>query len=270
MNVPNPLRVHAEVSAGIGVALLDTMPQLARRRGVLLALVGRGPSPPWCSSPAVLDAMVGVLVSAGVPTSWCALGRAPDDIAALAKLSHADGDRRTIDVSFGEQRCTLPRGWVGRHLVLVTPMIVDEEPSADAVGPIAHGLRALTRPVGADDPELAARLVAEVFAGYTWIVDAEQLLLRARRATARARARPLSRVFAVGGLGHDDAMVLARARELDAWLLARAHGHDAAELDASFVGRAAAEPWPRVRVESVSAAGPLWSNRARTREVRRP
>lgn len=270
MNVPNPLRVHAEVSAGIGVALLDTMPQLARRRGVLLALVGRGPTPPWCSSTTALDAMVAVLVGAGVPTSWCALGRAPADIGALAKLSRAEGDRRTLELAFGEHRCCLPRGWVGRHLVLVTPMIVDEAPATEAAGPLAHGLRALARVTGHEDLALASRVVAEVFAGYTWLVDAEQLLLRARRATARARARPLARVYALGGLGHSDEMVRSRADAFDAWLLARAHGRADAPLAASFIGRAAAEPWPRVRVEPVSAAGPLWSPRPRTREVRRP
>ncbi|MFO0637406.1 MAG: hypothetical protein U0168_31660 [Nannocystaceae bacterium] len=273
MSLTQPPRVHVEPAAQVGAALVATLPQFARHRGALLAVVGRGPAPPWCPAPATFAEVVAALVRAGVPARWTPIGRAPRQLGSLSQLSRDGVDPRTLPVRLGASRCTVPRAWIGRHLILLVPAVVG--PADEDLGPVRAALLGLARAAGSPpqaDAALGAELLAGSFAGCSWIVDARQLLVRPRRPATRAHASGLDRAFVVGGVGWSADAVLARATALDAWIAASARLGTAAAAGPAleFDGGAATAPWPRARPEPVTIAGPLWSSRAGGREVRRP
>ncbi|MBX7083488.1 MAG: hypothetical protein K1X88_30045, partial [Nannocystaceae bacterium] len=257
---------------GLGAAVVATLPRFACRRGALLAVVGRGPAPPWCPAAASFAEVVGALVRAAVPARWTPIGRAPRQLGSLSQLSRDGVDPRTLPLRLGTSHCDVPRAWIGRHLVLHVPAVVG--PADEELGPLRAALVGLVRAAGSPDADaaLGAQLLASSFAGCTWIVDARQLLVRPRRPATRAHASALDRVFVVGGVGWSADEVLARATAFDAWISASARLGTAADAGPAwrFEGSAAAAPWPRMRPEPVTIAGPLWSVRAGGREVRRP
>src|SRR5687768_3687935 len=98
---PEVPRVVVDEVARIGIATTAVLPCHARRRGVVLALHGRGPAPPWCPDRADVDALVDALVAAGVPTRWTALGRARAGDGALRRLAPCSADPRTLPLVHG-------------------------------------------------------------------------------------------------------------------------------------------------------------------------
>jgi hypothetical protein len=254
--------------ARIGEATTAMLPSHARRRGVVLALHGRGPSPPWCSDRTVVDALVDALVAAGVPTRWTALGRVRAGEGALRRIAPCTADPRTLPLM--PARLTLPRAWIGRHLVLVVPTVLDDD--ADRRGPCGAALAALAAAAGAgalaDELALGAELVAEVFAGFTLVVDARHALLRPRLAGRRPQRLAVGRALVGGRTGASPDECRELAASIDAWLVARTAVRIAEpSLDRiALAGPCAADPWPAGVAEPVGVDGPLWPTHPRSRD----
>ncbi len=111
-------------------------------------------------------------------------------------------------------------------------------------------------------------MLAGIFAGFTWVLDAHRALLRGPRAGARPAVAVVERVFVHGGTGLDASEIVERARVLDQWLRVR----DASPSGIALEGAQATDPWPIHAREPVGVDGPVWSSRtgARGREARRP
>ncbi|MBL8946314.1 MAG: hypothetical protein JNK45_24325 [Myxococcales bacterium] len=268
---PVPLVVDA--ADRVGAVLRAVLPAYTRRRGVVVLVHGRGPSTPWNPSDRSIAGVVETAVDLGIATRWTALGRGPTALGALGRIAGPDSDRRTLAVRLGPTACELPRAWVGRHAVVLAPAVLDADggdgPFAAALAAIAVAAHAHTDGRVADPIEVGAAIVAQVFAGFTWVLDAERAVLRSRRSTAAPRAFDVSRVAVHGATGLDDAEVGRRARLIDAWAQRRATtspGDPGLEL----VGAKAADPWLRGAGVALGADGTPWSTRPRAREARRP
>lgn len=266
---PVPLVVDA--ADRVGDVLRAVLPAYARRRGVVVIVHGRGPSTPWNPSDRSVAGVVETAVDLGIAARWAAIGRGPTALGALGRIVGPDGDRRTLAVRLGHTACELPRAWVGRHAVVLVPAVLDadagEGPFAAALAAIAVAAHAHSDGRVADPVEVGAAIVAQVFAGFTWVLDAEQALVRSRRSTSRMF--DVSRVAVHGATGLDDAEVLRRARSIDAWAHGRATS-STREPGLAVVGAKAADPWPRSRGVALGVDGTPWSTRPRAREARRP
>jgi hypothetical protein len=266
-----PVRLLVDAAQGVGAALRASLPEHARRRGIVLLVHGRGPAEPWCPSPATLADVVATAVDLGIAARWAAIGRAPGTTPALLRIAGPEGDRRTLGVQLAGNRCELPRAWVGRHALLLSPAVFDARPGA--AGPFAAGLAALAvaaHAAGLGQPlEVGAALLARVFAGFTWVLDARCALVQPRRPSSRALAGTPARVFVHGATGLDEGEVARRARAIDAWAEQRRVGPT---HTLELVGPMADDPWPLGPSEALGVDGPSWPprQRARGREVRRP
>lgn len=266
-----PIRLIVDASEWTAAVVRAAMPAHARRRGVVVLVHGRGPAPPWCPGERTIAGVVTACMDAGVAARWAAIGREPASLGALAELAAPASDRRSLGVALGGAHCELPRAWVGRHAVLVLPTVIEAPQigaAASPAGPFVAALAALAVAArargGADAAEVGAAVLARVFAGFTWVLDAERTLLRPRRAIARPQAASVDRVFVHGATGLDADAVGDRARALDRWLRVRR-----AAAGIELVGARAADPWPARASEPVGVDGPLWSAPTR-REARRP
>lgn len=251
--------------------LREALPLHARRRGVVVLVHGRGPTSPWCPAAATLDAVVRGCLDAGVAARWDALGRPPAVPGALAQLAAPSTDRRSLALGLAASACVIPRAWVGRHVVLVLPLVVGPaEGGAPERGPWHAALAALAAAAcarGDQDPvAVGAAALCEVFAGFTCVIDARSALLRPRRVDARPRRIALDRVFVHGATGLSPAELVARAGIVDQWLQRR-DGQAGVVLH----GGQAGDPWPARPAEPMGVDGPVWSARprARDREARR-
>jgi hypothetical protein len=272
---PVPLVVDA--ADRVGAVLRAVLPAYARRRGVVVIVHGRGPSTPWNPSDRLIADVVETAVDLGIAARWAAIGRGPTALGALGRIAGPDGDRRTIAVRLGHATCELPRAWVGRHAIVLAPAVLEADagdgPFAAALAAIAVAAHAHADGRAVEPVEVGAAIVAQVFAGFTWVLDAERALLRSRRATAPSRAFDVSRVAVHGATGLDDAEVGRRARAIDAWTQRRvtaSSGEPGAGVGLELAGAKAADPWPRSRGEALGADGTPWSTRPRAREARRP
>jgi hypothetical protein len=247
---------------------------------VVLALHGRGPASPWSPDRLAVDAIVDGLVAAGVPTRWTALGRAREPDGALARLAPCSADPRTIAIAWPSvpRRLLLSRAWLGRHLVLVVPTVLDETGSTredERRGPLASAFAALAAAAGAgsvdDEVALGAGLLAESFAGFTVVVDARHALLRPRRPGRRPQRLAVGRALVCSRTGASTRACLELAEQLDGWLAARITGRrvDAAE-PVALVGPCAADPWPAGAAEPIGIDGPIWPAHPRPRDARFP
>lgn len=253
----------------IGVATTAMLPSHARRRGVVLALYGRGPAPPWCPDREEVDAIVDALVAAGVPTRWTALGRARDNVGALRRIAPCSADPRTLALAPG--KLVLSRAWIGRHLVLVVPTVLDDGNEGERRGPVAAALAAVAAAAGAgslaDELALGAEVLAQVFAGFTIVVDAKHALLRPRRAGRRPQRLAVGRVLVGGRTGASIDECRDLIARMDAWLVARTGARDDHGLVA-LDGPCARDPWPAGAAEPIGVDGPLWPAHPRPRDAR--
>ena len=251
----------------IGVATTAMLPSHARRRGVVLAVYGRGPAPPWCPDREQVDMIVDALVAAGVPTRWTALGRARKNEGALRRIAPCTADPRTLALG----NLVLSRAWIGRHLVVVVPTVLDDGNENDRRGPIAAALAAIAAAAGAgslaDELALGAEVLAQVFAGFTIVVDAKHALLRPRRAGRRPQRLAVGRVLVAGRTGASIEQCRDLIARLDAWLVARTSARDDDDLLA-LEGPCARDPWPAGAAEPIGAFGPLWPAHPRPRDAR--
>jgi len=255
----------------VGAALATALPAHARRRGVVVLVHGRGPASPWRPADRTLAGIVASCIDAGISAAWAPLGRAPDGppgvLSPLAAPSH---DRRALTVQLAGSRCTPPLAWIGRHAVLVSPAVIGPAGGRDG-GPLGAALAALAMAAcarGDGDPTaIGAALLAQVFAGFTWVLDARAALLRPRDHHGVPHSSAPGRVFVHGATGLDPAEVLARAHTLDRWC-----GAPDAAAGIAPCGPLAADPWPVVPASPVGVDGPTWSLRPRVRDrkARRP
>lgn len=257
---------NARVNAIVGAAL----PAHARRRGVVVLVHGRGPGEPWSPATTTLRGVVAACVDNGIAARWDPLGRTPTSLGPLAELVAPSADRRTIVVRLADAVCELPRAWVGRHVLVVSPMVMPERAATDAsTGPHAATLGALATAAharGGDHVAVGAAVLAEIFAGFTWVLDATTALVRGPR--GRTSAVACNRVVVHGATGCTSARVAEQAVALDRWIGDACRG----EPDGLAVaGALAGEPWPMGTRESIGVDGPRWVERARGRgrEARR-
>jgi hypothetical protein len=269
--------VVVDRSARVNAATGASLPAHARRRGVVVLVHGRGPGEPWSPGAAVLRGVVSACIDNGIAARWDPLGRAPAVVGPLAQLVAPDADRRTIEVRFGDATCELPRAWIGRHALLVSPMVMPERADDVASGPHVATLGAIAvaaRARGGEPVDVGATILAEVFAGFTWLLDGSIAVLRGPR--GRATAVACDRVMVHGSTGMSSPRIVAHARRLDAWVgRGIATGaRDEAEPDdggLAITGPLAHAPWPAGARESIGVDGPRWAERprGRGREARR-
>jgi hypothetical protein len=161
----------------------------------------------------------------------------------------------------------MPRAWLGRHLVLVVPTVLDHE---DRRGPLASALVAMIAALGIgavdDELALATDMLAAVFAGFTLVVDARHVLLRARRPGRRPQRLAIGRTLLASRTGASASDCRALVERLDGWLAARvgARGESAESL--ALVGPRASAPWPAGAAEPFGVDGPLWPSEPRARD----
>ncbi len=274
-------RVLVDEVARIGVAIAAVLPCHARRRGVVLALHGRGPAPPWCPERAGVDAIVDALVAGGVPTRWTALGRTRASEGGLRTLAPCSADPRTLPLASPHTRkpLVLSRAWVGRHLVLVVPTVLDDGSTRDETerkGPMGAALAAVAAAAGAgslaDELTLGASLLAEVFAGFTLVVDAHHALVRPRRAGRRPHRLAVGRALVCSMTGASATACRDLALRIDDWLAERTATRAGLTLDDGHAdalvleGPCAADPWPVGDAEPIGVDGPLWPAHPRSRD----
>jgi hypothetical protein len=240
-----------------------------RARGLVLAVLGRGPGPGLRPHAATLRACMQVAEAREMPTRGCLLGRVGSELVeafARERIPRVE-DREPLVCRWPdlERTVTIPRGWIGRHLCLVVPCVGAIAPRR---GPVAAGLAALADAIGVRDAEhpvaggpavgeIAARVVAGTFGGITILVDADVAVVRARSGGGRPRLVPAHRIFTAHRVPAPAAWLLALARGFDGWL---AHRTSSAELrdplrnQLRFGGPLADKPW------SAAAGEPLPAN----------
>ena len=275
---PELPRVVVDEVARIGIATTDNLPCHARRRGVVLALHGRGPAPPWSPDRDSVDALVEALIAGGVPTRWTALGRARASEGALRRLAPCSADARTLAVRWppAQRMLALSRAWLGRHLVLVVPAVLDEPATArddpERRGPFASALAAVAAAAGAgslaDEVALGAELLAGLFAGFTLVVDARHALLRPRRNGRRPQRLAVQRALVCTRTGASVPDVRDLVARFDAFLCSRVTAPSATGDVVALVGACADDPWPASTAEPIGVDGPLWPVRPRPRDAR--
>jgi hypothetical protein len=241
-----------------------------RARGLLLAVLGRGPGPGLRPHVDTLRACVLAARAREVPVRGLMLGRVGEPLAgvfASERIAIAE-DREPLMVRWPEldRDIAIPRGWIGRHLCLVVPCVGANAPRR---GPIAAGLAAIADAIGVRDAErpceIAARVAAGTFAGITIVVDAEVAIVRARSGGGRPRLVPAQRIFTAHRVPAPASWLLALARGFDGWLARRTP-----TTELRFAGPLADTPWSAAAGEPLPANGPLWAGPAPRRRAGAP
>lgn len=255
LSPPDP---RDEVAAALRAGCATWAP--GRERVLLIASHGEraGLAPaPWT---------VDAAVAAASPAGYAELG--PHEGRRLQRCLHASGMRDlgtpdaphlAVRLPGAHARALVPRAWIGRAAVLVTPLVhvatragTPTQGDARFQGPVASSLCALARHCGVEaaGPGLAhlgARLLDEIFAHVTVVVDAAWWAARIDDQAEAAALTPVGRLVVLADPPARDTLF-----DLDTWLLQRLGLRAGTRgVGVPIRGPAAEASWPRVTLPVV-------------------
>jgi hypothetical protein len=242
-----------------GRAMESALGDVPLARGLVLAVLARGPGPGLRPHADTVRACVQAVRHRGIPLRGAGLGRTDAALAAIFASERVPPveDREPLRCAWPGlgRTVVIPRGWIGRHLALVVPCVGANAPRR---GPVAAALAALADEIGVGDVAgpcaAAASVIAGVFAGVTILVDGDVAVVRARSGGARARLVPTQRIFTAHRVPAPASWLLALARGFDGWLQARAP-----TTDLKFAGPCADTPWSAAVGEPLDGNGAPWA-----------
>ncbi len=241
-----------------GRAMESALADVPRARGLVLAVLARGPGPGLRPHADTVRACLQAARHRDIPLRGCGLGRTDDALAGIfaSERVPVGEDRAPVRCAWPGlgRTVVIPRGWIGRHLALVVPCVGANAPRR---GPVAAALAALADEIGVGDVAVpcaaAASVVAGVFAGVTIVVDGDVAVVRARSGGARARLVPSRRIFTAHRVPAPASWLLALAHGFDGWLQSRMP-----TPDLKFAGPAADAPWGAAVGEPLGGDGAPW------------